>query len=58
VVAAVGSCFAVSLLALELGYSVALGAFLAGMLVAESGEANRIETLVAPIAIPSASAAM
>jgi CPA2 family monovalent cation:H+ antiporter-2 len=49
VVAAVGCCFAVSLLAHELGYSVALGAFLAGMLVAESGEAHRIEQQVAPV---------
>jgi monovalent cation:H+ antiporter-2, CPA2 family len=48
-VAAIGCCFAVSLLALELGYSVALGAFLAGVLVAESGEARRIEELVAPV---------
>lgn len=33
----------------NLGYSVALGAFLAGMLVAESGHAGRVETLVLPI---------
>ena len=36
-IAAVAVCFAVSLLAQALGYSVALGAFLAGSLVAESG---------------------
>jgi CPA2 family monovalent cation:H+ antiporter-2 len=49
VVASVGCCFAVSLLALELGYSVALGAFLAGVLVAESGEAHRIAEQVGPV---------
>jgi CPA2 family monovalent cation:H+ antiporter-2 len=48
-VASVGICFAVSLLALELGYSVALGAFLAGSLVAESGEGKRIEHLTQPV---------
>jgi CPA2 family monovalent cation:H+ antiporter-2 len=35
VVASIGFCFAVSLLAHELGYSVALGAFIAGSLIAE-----------------------
>ncbi|MDX2090738.1 MAG: cation:proton antiporter [Kofleriaceae bacterium] len=49
VVAAIGICFGVSLLAQELGYSVALGAFLAGMLVAESGKVQEIEHLVAPV---------
>jgi CPA2 family monovalent cation:H+ antiporter-2 len=48
-VASVGVCFAVALLAQRLGYSVALGAFLAGSLVAESGETERIETLVRPV---------
>jgi CPA2 family monovalent cation:H+ antiporter-2 len=48
-VACVGICFAISLLALELGYSVALGAFIAGTLVAESGEQRRIEHLVQPV---------
>ena len=47
--AAIGVCFAISLLAHEVGYSVALGAFIAGMLVAESGEVKRIEILVNPI---------
>jgi CPA2 family monovalent cation:H+ antiporter-2 len=47
--AAIGVCFAISLLAHEVGYSVALGAFIAGMLVAESGEVKRIELLVNPI---------
>ncbi len=48
-VAAVGFCFAVSLLAHELGYSVALGAFIAGSLIAESGEHETIEHLVQPV---------
>jgi CPA2 family monovalent cation:H+ antiporter-2 len=48
-VAAVGICFAFAIVAEMAGYSVALGAFLAGMLVAESGEAKRIEHLVAPV---------
>jgi CPA2 family monovalent cation:H+ antiporter-2 len=48
-VAVVGLCFALSLLASAVGYSVALGAFLAGVLVAESGESAAIERLVEPI---------
>ena len=48
-VASIGLCFALALLAREFGYSVALGAFIAGMLAAESGEAHRIEVLVRPV---------
>jgi len=48
-VASIGLCFAVALLAQEFGYSVALGAFLAGSLVAESGEEKAIEHLVQPV---------
>ncbi len=48
-IAAVGICFAAALLALTFGYSVALGAFVAGSLVAESGEAERVEHLVHPV---------
>lgn len=48
-VASIGFCFAVSLLAHSAGYSVALGAFLAGSLIAESGEAKSIEHLVQPV---------
>jgi CPA2 family monovalent cation:H+ antiporter-2 len=48
-VASIGLCFAVALLAQEFGYSVALGAFLAGSLVAESGEEKEIEHLVQPV---------
>jgi len=48
-VASVGICFAAALLALAFGYAVALGAFIAGSLVAESGEAKVVEHLVAPV---------
>ncbi|MBI5496687.1 MAG: cation:proton antiporter [Deltaproteobacteria bacterium] len=48
-VAAVGLCFLMALVARELGYSVALGAFLAGSLVAESGGGQRVEKLVEPL---------
>jgi len=48
-IASVGICFAISLLALSFGYSVALGAFIAGSLVAESGEEKRIEHLIQPV---------
>jgi CPA2 family monovalent cation:H+ antiporter-2 len=48
-VASVGLCFAISLLARWVGYSVALGAFVAGVLVAESGEQHRIGALVQPV---------
>ena len=49
VITAVGVCFGISLLVQELGYSVALGAFVAGMLVAESGKTEQIEALVQPV---------
>jgi CPA2 family monovalent cation:H+ antiporter-2 len=49
VVASVGLCFAMALLAQKFGYSVALGAFIAGSLVAESGEEKQIEHLVEPV---------
>ncbi len=48
-VASIGFCFGVSLLAHAFGYSVALGAFIAGSLVAESGEEKQIEHLVQPV---------
>jgi CPA2 family monovalent cation:H+ antiporter-2 len=48
-VASVGLCFACALLALEFGYSVALGAFIAGSLIAESGREKEIEHLVVPV---------
>jgi CPA2 family monovalent cation:H+ antiporter-2 len=48
-VLALGLCFGVSYLALAFGYSVALGAFIAGSLVGESGEAHEVERLVRPV---------
>lgn len=48
-VTSIGFCFAVALLAQSLGYSVALGAFIAGSLVAESGKGHDIERLVTPV---------
>ncbi len=48
-VASIGICFAFAMIAERSGYSVALGAFLAGVLVAESGEVRRTEHLVAPV---------
>jgi CPA2 family monovalent cation:H+ antiporter-2 len=48
-VASIGICFAAALIALAFGYSVALGAFIAGSLVAESGHESEIEALVRPV---------
>lgn len=48
-VSSIGVCFAASLIALTMGYSVALGAFIAGALVAESGEEHVVERLVVPV---------
>jgi CPA2 family monovalent cation:H+ antiporter-2 len=48
-VTALGVCFAVSLLAYQLEYSVALGAFVAGALVAESPAGARVESAVGPV---------
>jgi len=48
-VASVGICFTIALLAQAFGYSVALGAFIAGSLVAESGEEKQVERLVEPV---------
>jgi monovalent cation:H+ antiporter-2, CPA2 family len=47
--ASIGVCFALALVAEKVGYSVALGAFLAGSLVAESGEAEHVERLIRPV---------
>tara|TARA_B100001750_G_scaffold22177_2_gene14879 strand:- start:7294 stop:8841 length:1548 start_codon:yes stop_codon:yes gene_type:complete len=49
VVVCMGVCFGLALAAESLGYSVALGAFFAGMLVAESGEGKRVEHLASPL---------
>lgn len=49
IVVSVGICFGLAFVVENLGYSVALGAFLAGMLVSESGLGNKIEHLIFPI---------
>ena len=48
-VASIGICFAAAWLALSFGYSVALGAFIAGSLIAESGEEKVVEPLIRPV---------
>ncbi|MBK8238009.1 MAG: cation:proton antiporter [Deltaproteobacteria bacterium] len=48
-VVAVGLCFVLGMVAVQAGYSVALGAFVAGSLVAQSGIGERVETLVTPV---------
>jgi CPA2 family monovalent cation:H+ antiporter-2 len=48
-IATMGICFAAALLALAFGYSVALGAFIAGSLVAESGHEKTVEHLIQPV---------
>lgn len=49
VVTAGALCFGLARLATDFGYSVALGAFVAGMLTAESGRGHDIEHRVAPL---------
>lgn len=48
-VTVLGLCFGVSLLAAKLHYSVALGAFVIGAVIAEARELHRIEGLTEPI---------
>jgi monovalent cation:H+ antiporter-2, CPA2 family len=48
-IASMGICFAAALLAYSFGYSVALGAFIAGSLVAESGEEHTVANLIEPV---------
>lgn len=48
-IASMGICFAAALLAQAFGYSVALGAFIAGSLVGESGEEKRVAHLIEPV---------
>lgn len=48
-VASIGFCFGLALLVQQFGYSVALGAFLAGSLMAESGEQHYLEELIRPV---------
>jgi CPA2 family monovalent cation:H+ antiporter-2 len=49
IITVLGLCFGVSLLAAKLGYSVALGAFIIGAVIAEAREIHRVETLLEPI---------
>lgn len=44
-----GLCFGFSLLAVKLHYSVALGAFIIGAVIAESREIHAVEHLIAPV---------
>lgn len=48
-ISVLGLCFGVSLLAAKLGYSVALGAFIIGAVIAEAREIHRIENLIEPV---------
>ena len=49
IVTVLGLCFGVSLLAAKLGYSVALGAFVIGAVIAEAREIHRVESLLEPV---------
>src|SRR5688572_25993912 len=48
-IAGIAVCFAMAGLAAAAGYSVALGAFMAGMLISESGEGPKVEHLIQPL---------
>jgi len=48
-VTVIGLCFGVSLITVQLGYSVALGAFLIGAIIAESRPILKIESLMLPV---------
>src|SRR6201996_8503356 len=48
-VAVLGLCFGFCLLVTEMGYSVALGAFMIGAIVAESESVARIERIIMPV---------
>ncbi|MFZ4681286.1 MAG: cation:proton antiporter [Terrimicrobiaceae bacterium] len=48
-VTVIGLCFGVSLITVKLGYSVALGAFLIGAIIAESRPILKIESLMMPV---------
>ena len=49
IITVLGLCFGVALLAAKLGYSVALGAFVIGAVIAEAREIHRIEALIEPV---------
>ncbi len=48
-IVSVGLCFGSALLAKSVGFSVALGGFLAGSLVAESGMARQVDEVIRPL---------
>lgn len=48
-VAVLGLCFGFCLLVTEMGYSVALGAFMIGAIVGESQSVERIERIIGPV---------
>lgn len=48
VIVALGICFGMAVIADHVGYSVALGAFVAGLVIAESGHGHEIFDLVRP----------
>jgi CPA2 family monovalent cation:H+ antiporter-2 len=49
ILASIGACFAFGLVAHVSGFSVALGSFIAGALVAESRMQDHVEPLIAPV---------
>ena len=48
-ITSLGLCFGLAMIAERAGYSMILGAFLAGSLVAESAESSEIEKLIEPV---------
>jgi len=48
-VTALGLCFGTALLAVKLGFSIALGAFLMGLIIGEAREAGKLRTLTEPL---------
>ncbi|MCG3146856.1 MAG: Glutathione-regulated potassium-efflux system protein KefB [Verrucomicrobiae bacterium] len=48
-VVALGLCFGTSLLALNLGFSIALGAFLIGVIIGEARESGQLNVLMEPL---------
>lgn len=48
-IVSLGLCFAFAMIAERAGYSLVLGAFVAGLLVAESGHGEEVEKLIVPI---------
>jgi monovalent cation:H+ antiporter-2, CPA2 family len=44
-----GLCFGISLLAIRMGYSVALGAFLSGVIISECRESGKVSILIEPV---------